>query len=62
MGCVTCECNSKQDACEIICWTWRNHVSRVTEINGRCRHFKQKSSLIACRQFIEYIAVETLLD
>jgi len=29
IGCVTCECYSKQDACEKICWTWRNHVSRV---------------------------------
>jgi len=23
-------------------WTWRNHVSHVTEINGTCRHFKRK--------------------
>jgi len=27
MSCVTCECYSKQDACETN--TWRNHVSRV---------------------------------
>jgi len=26
MGCVTCECFSKQDECKKICWTWRNHV------------------------------------
>ena len=31
MGCVTCECYCKQDAFEQkICWTWRNHVSRVS--------------------------------
>ena len=28
MGCVTCEYYGKQDACEKICWSWRNHVSR----------------------------------
>ena len=41
-----------------ICWTWRNHVSCVTEIIGRYRHFKQKSSSIACRQFQEYITLD----
>ena len=50
---------SKQDVCETICWTWRNHVSRVTEINGRYRHFKQKSSSIACKQFKEYITLDS---
>ena len=54
MGCVTCECYSKQEACE------KKYVgvSRVTEINGRYRHFKQKSSSIACRQFQEYITLD----
>jgi len=32
-------------------------VSCVTEIIGRYRHFKQKSSSIACRQFQEYITL-----
>jgi len=26
---VASECYSKQDSCEQICWTWRNHVSFV---------------------------------
>ena len=41
MGCVTYECYSKHDVCEKICWTWKHHVSRVAEINARCRHFKR---------------------
>ena len=44
-----CECYSKQDECENICWTWRNHLSRGTGIYGRCRLFNQKSSWIACK-------------
>ena len=34
-------------------------MSRVTEINGRYRHFKQKSSSIACKQFKEYITLDS---
>ena len=42
MGIVRYRCYSRQAACEKK--FWRNHVSCVTEINGRCRHFKPKSS------------------
>jgi len=40
MGCVTCECNSKQDACLKY---WRNS-GESCYWEGRCRHFKWKSS------------------
>ena len=34
----------------------------LTMINGRCKHFKRKSSYLTCGQFMEYITGGTLLD